>query len=111
MKNKKIALRAKELLEDMKAVDVVILDVQDISSITDYFVIASGTSARHVDALGEEVKFKLKKEGIQASHTDGLGSGSWILLDYFSVMVHVFHHETRQFYNLEGLWEEASHVS
>ena len=111
MENKEIALKARDILDDMKAKDIVVLDVRGISSVTDYFVIASGTSARHVDALGEEVKLKLKEAGVRPTHVDGATSGSWVLLDYFTVMVHVFHHETREFYNLEGLWDEAPRVS
>lgn len=87
------------------------MDVDKISSITDYFVIASGTSAPHLKALGSEVERMLKKEeDIHCAHRSGTFESHWIVLDYFSVVVHLFLPEVREFYSLERLWSDAPTV-
>ncbi len=87
------------------------MDVDKISSITDYFVIASGANGPHLKALGSEVERVLKKEEqIQCTHRSGTFESHWIVLDYFSVVVHVFLPEVREYYSLERLWSDAPTV-
>ena len=92
---------------DGKGEDIVILDVRKISSFTDYFVILSGRSTRHVQALAESMEHELRSKRISSSRTEGLSEGKWVLLDFDDVVVHIFYHEQRDFYDLEGLWHDA----
>ena len=102
--------RAAQICLDNKAADVVVLGLKGVTDMTDYFVIASGTSDTHVRALGEHVLEDLKKEGVAAHHVEGLTSGRWVLLDYVDFVVHVFHPTLRSFYQLERLWSDAEVV-
>jgi ribosome-associated protein len=99
--------RAAELLFDRKAVDVVLLDLRGISTATDFFLIAGGTSDTHVSAMADHVIEQLREEGVKALNVEGQRGGRWILLDYFSFVVHVFHPAAREFYQLERLWGDA----
>ena len=101
------ARRAAQLCLDNKAVDVVMLDLKGVSDMTDYFVIASGTSDTHVRSTAEHVMEELRKEGMRVSHVEGLQQGRWVLLDFVDFVVHVFHPTLRQFYQLERLWGDA----
>jgi ribosome-associated protein len=105
-----LARRAAAVLLDNKANDVVVLDLKGVTDMTDYFVIASGTSDTHVRALGEHVQSELKKEGTTANHVEGITQGRWVLLDYVDFVVHVFHPTLRGFYQLERLWSDAEVV-
>jgi ribosome-associated protein len=96
--------------EDNKAEDVVVLDVREMSSFTDFFVIMSGRSTRHVQALAEALEGELRSKRIKTSRTEGLQEGKWVLLDFGDVIVHVFYNEQRDFYDLEGLWHDAPRV-
>jgi ribosome-associated protein len=107
---KELALTCAELAADGKAEDVVILDVRKISSFTDFFVILSGRSTRHVQALAESIENELRSKRIKTSRAEGLSEGKWVLLDFNDVVVHVFYHEQRSFYDLEGLWHDAPRV-
>ena len=99
-----------EVLDDKKAVDITAIRTAEQTIITDYFVIASGMSSTHVKALTDELEFEMKKRhGIAPRGVEGRASG-WILLDYNSVLVHVFQKEQREYYNLERLWEDAEKV-
>ncbi len=99
--------RAIDLAVERKAQDVVALDLRGISSATDFFVLASGTSDVQVKAIAEHITEELRKEGTRPSHVEGLGGGRWVLLDYIDFVVHVFHPQTRTFYQLETLWGDA----
>jgi len=92
-------------LADRKAVDPVILDLRGLSEATDYFVIASGTSDTHVRGMAEHVMGQ-----VHPHHVEGLTQGRWVLLDYVDVVVHLFHPELREFYQLERLWGDAPPV-
>ena len=94
------------ILDNKKAINVKLIKVEDVSSLTDYFVIATGTSSTHVKALANEVEFQLKNKDIMARSIEGHGSNTWILLDYNDVVVHVFSEEAREYYNLEKLWNK-----
>ncbi|MGI8618279.1 MAG: ribosome silencing factor [Gemmatimonadaceae bacterium] len=104
------AQRAAALCLDMKANDVVVLDLRKVTDMTDCFVIASGTSDTHVRSVGEHVIAELKKEGIRVHHVEGLEQGRWVLLDYVDFVVHLFHPTLRSFYQLERLWSDAEAI-
>lgn len=99
--------RAAELSLELKASDVVVLDLRGISTATDYFVIASGTSDVQVKAISSYVLQGLKKDRVRPEHLEGLRGGRWVLMDYVDFVVHVFHPEARNFYQLERLWGDA----
>jgi ribosome-associated protein len=103
-----LAQRAATILLDRKGNDVVLLSLKGVSDMTDYFLIASGTSDTHVRALGNSVLEDLKKDtGQMAHHVEGLQAGRWVLLDYVDFVVHVFHPTLRNFYQIERLWADA----
>jgi len=104
------AQRAAAALHDLKAQDVVILSLAGVSDMTDYFVIASGTSDTHVRALGQHVIEALEKEGVKVHHAEGLTTGRWVLLDFVDFVVQLFHPTMRSFYQLERLWSDATVV-
>lgn len=105
-----IARLAVAAAEAKKAMDVKVLNIGHVSVIADYFVICSARSSVHAKAVAEAVDEKLQQQGIIKHHVEGLRTGRWILLDYGSVVVHVFHEEERAFYNLEHLWGDAPEV-
>lgn len=102
-----VAHRAAMLCVDRKSNDVVILNLKPLTDMTDYFVIASGTSDTHVRSVAEHVVTELKKEGTPVYHVEGLAQGRWVLLDYVDFVVHIFHPTLRSFYQLERLWGDA----
>ena len=103
-----LAQRAASILLERKANDVVLLSLEGVSDMTDFFLIASGTSDTHVRALGSGVVEDMKKEtGQMAHHVEGLSQGRWVLLDYVDFVVHVFHPTLRNFYQIERLWADA----
>ncbi|HKP76658.1 MAG TPA: ribosome silencing factor [Longimicrobiaceae bacterium] len=103
--------RVVDLLFDRKAVNVTLLDLRGVSSATDWFVIAGGTSDTHVSAIADSVVDGLKKDGVRPLNVEGQREGRWVLIDYFDFVVHVFHPAAREFYQLERLWGDApSHV-
>lgn len=99
--------RAVELAHERKARSVVVLDLRGISSATDFFVIASGRSDTQVKAIADNVIEEMKVEGHRAAHVEGLTGGRWVLVDYIDFVVHVFHPQARDFYQLENLWGDA----
>ncbi|CDM66148.1 ribosome silencing factor [Pyrinomonas methylaliphatogenes] len=101
---------AMEAASDKKAVEPIVLDLREIANFTDYFLIASGTSARQVQAIADEVFERLEKSGVRASHVEGYTTAEWILLDYGDFVVHVFEERARRFYDLERLWREAKRI-
>jgi len=112
MESKKLALLCRELADNKKAEDIVVLDVRKVSSVTDYFVIATGASHPHLRAIVEEISSRLRDEhDLRPSRTEGHTGGNWVVMDYFDVIVHVMHTETRKHYDLEGLWGDAKPVT
>ncbi len=97
-------------LDSKKAEEISVLKVDALTSITDYFVIAAGTSTTQVKALADEVEFRLKEAGLPPHHIEGYTQGNWIVLDFYQVIVHVFNEETRKFYALENLWRDGTPV-
>lgn len=98
------------ILDAKKALDVKIINVHDKTIIADCFVFATGTSSTQVNALADEIEFRLTQDGISPLRTEGQGSGSWVLIDYGSVIVHVFSVQAKEFYKLEKLWAEGKEI-
>lgn len=112
MDAKKLAQLCRDLAENRKAENVVVLDVSKLSSITDYFVIASGSSTPHLRAIESEILDRLHEEhGVKPNSTDGSAEGNWLVADFFDVIVHIMHPEARARYDLEGLWGDAPRVA
>ncbi|MDA9272008.1 ribosome silencing factor [bacterium] len=94
-------------LDDIQAIDVVVIDVRKQTTITDYMVVCSGRSSRHVKAVAEQVMVSMKHAGLPAHNHTGLESGEWALVDFGDFIVHVMQADSRLFYNLEGLWQDG----
>ena len=105
-----IARLAAELAGNLKATDIVVLDLRGVTDMTDFFVIATATSDTHVRAVAKYVQAGLHESGVSTNMTEGLSQGRWALLDYTDCVVHVFHPTMRQFYQLERLWGDATPV-
>jgi ribosome-associated protein len=111
MDSRKLALLCREFADNKKAENIVILDVRKISSVTDYFVIASGTSEPHLRAVVEEITDQLRQEhNLRPRAVDGTAHAAWVVLDYFDVIVHVMRQDMRERYDLEGLWGDAKRL-
>ena len=100
-----------DALADRKALEPIVLDLRGLCAATDYFVIASGTSDTHVRGMADHVMTVLAPRGIVPHHVEGLTQGRWVLLDYVDFVVHVFHPQLRDFYQLERLWGDAPVVA
>lgn len=111
MNSLELAKQTAMLLDDKKAQNINVIKIEEISSLADYFVIATGTSSTHVKSLSDAVEMKLKEQGILLSGIEGYRSNSWILLDYLSVVVHVFTTEGRDFYDLDRLWRDGTVIT
>ena len=111
MDSRKLALLCRDLAENRKAEEVVILDVRELSSVTDYFVLASGTSEPHLRAIVEEITDKLREDHeLRPRAVDGTFQAAWVVLDYFDVIVHLMRQDLRERYDLETLWGDAPRV-
>ena len=93
-----------------KAMNLVALDVHELTSFADIFIICSGRSNRQVNAIAEHIQIDLKKHKIKPLSVEGVGDGHWVLLDYGHVIIHVFYEPVREFYDLEGLWLDAKRI-
>ncbi|NLM04633.1 MAG: ribosome silencing factor [Clostridiales bacterium] len=91
--------------------NIVVMDLKNISSICDYFIITSAASIRQTKAMADEIESTLEEEGISIFHKEGYDSGKWILLDYGDIVIHIFHDEDREFYNIEGIWKDAKTIN
>lgn len=108
MDSKKLALLCRKLADNRKAENIQVLDVRELSSVTDFYVLASGTSDPHVRAIVDELTTKLREEaGLRPKTVEGGPAGGWVVLDLFDVIVHVMRAEVREKYDLEGLWGDA----
>lgn len=110
MEPKALALQIAKILDNKKATRVKMLRVHDLTVMADYFVIASGTSSTHVKSLAEEAEFQMKEQGIAPIRTEGFNTQNWFILDYGSVIVHVFSPDAREFYDLDHLWADGEDV-
>jgi len=104
-------VRIVRTLEEHKAIDIVALDLRKVTDTTDVFIIASGSSDTHVRALAEHVADAVKAAGDRPNHVEGIEVGRWVLLDMVDCVVHVFHPELREYYQLERLWADAPSIS
>lgn len=98
-----------KILDNKKAMDIDLIQTQELTIVSDYFIIANGTSNTHVRALADEVEEEMSKLGVEPDHIEGRATG-WILLDYGCVLVHIFDPQSREYYNLERLWGDAAKV-
>ncbi|MGN1443394.1 MAG: ribosome silencing factor [Acutalibacteraceae bacterium] len=103
------ALATVKILDKKKAIDLKAIHITDYSIVADYFVIATGTSNTHVKSLADELEYEMSQLGIEPTHIEGKATG-WIVLDYGTVIVHIFTGESREYYNLERLWSDAEDV-
>jgi ribosome-associated protein len=97
-------------LQDKKAKDVKVIDIRQLTTIADYFIICSGTSTTHIKTLSDEVEKKLVEKNERPLRREGYNSARWILLDYGDIVVHIFHEEDREYYNLEHLWQDGKTI-
>jgi ribosome-associated protein len=105
--NKALWTRIREKLEETKARDIVVLDVRKLSSMTDFIIIATGSSDRQVRAIGEYLRENVGRP----FSTEGADEGRWVLMDYFDVIVHIFQDDMRRYYDIEGMWLNAKRLS
>ena len=107
MENQQLLQLVENALAELKAKDLVVIDVREQTSVTDYMVVASGTSNRQVVALSNNLVEKAKEAGVQPLGVEGKEGGEWVLVDLGSVVVHIMQPATREFYDLERLWQSA----
>jgi len=110
MTSKEKAMKIAEILNEKKAEEIKVLEIKNLTTIGDYFVICNGTSSTHIKSLGDEVKQKLSEIDISALHNEGYNSASWLLMDFNDVIVHIFDRESLKFYDLERLWMDAPRI-
>ncbi len=111
MNSKKLAQLCSEFADNRKAENIAVLDVRKVSSVTDYFVVASGTSEPHLRAIVSEITDQLReKHDLRPTRVDGHTGGAWVVLDFFDVIVHVMRADVRERYDLESLWGDAAKV-
>ncbi|MDR0880681.1 MAG: ribosome silencing factor [Clostridioides sp.] len=99
-----------DAIDDKLGQDTVIINIGEVSSLCEYFIITTASSPRQVKAIADSVEEEMTKLGMEPRGKEGYGSNNWILLDYIDIMVHVFDEENRAFYNLEKLWKDASYI-
>ena len=98
-----------KVLDDKLARDIEVIKTEEVTIVADYFVIATANSNTHVRALADEIEYQLEQEGIHPDHVEGRATG-WVLMQYGGVVVHIFLEDSRQYYNLERLWDDASKI-
>ena len=105
-----MAKLAYSALEDKKGEDIKVLDISNVSVLADYFIIAHGNNPNHVQALIDEADRKLSEAGYEPKHVEGYRTGSWVLLDYGNIIIHIFSKEDRFFYDLERIWSDGKEI-
>lgn len=110
-KSKEMVRLAYEALADKKAQDIKIINIEGVSVLADYFLIASGTNRNQVQAMADNVEEVLYKAGFPVKQTEGYNTANWVLMDYGDIIVHVFDSENRLFYDLERIWRDGNDVS
>lgn len=103
-----IAVKA---IDSKRGENIKIIKIDELTVIANYFIIANGNSTTQVKALADEVEFKLSQAGLEPKRTEGYQGANWIVLDYIDVVIHIFHKETRDFYDLERLWQDGVEIS
>ncbi len=110
MKSYDLMKTAVKAADGRKAINIKILHVEELTTLCDYFIICSGTSTPHMNAIYEEIDMKLSEAGIKPAAREGLGNPGWVLLDYGDVIVHIFNENSREFYSIERLWSDAEEI-
>ena len=110
MESKEMALKLAKCLDEKKGLDIKVLETGHLTTLADYFVICTATSNTQVKALSDYCEKELKDQGEVPHHTEGHRGGTWVLMDYSSVVAHIFLEETRDFYDLERLWSDATPI-
>ena len=105
-----LARAAVDIASDKKASDILLLDIREVTTFADYFVICSGNNPRQIQAIADALEEDLEKQGARALHREGIAEAGWILLDFGDVIVHIFGTKEREYYRLERLWSEAKTV-
>lgn len=108
--SKKMTTLAIKALEDKKGNDIRVIDIQDVSIIADYFIIASGSNRNQVQTMADTVEEVLGRAGYEPRQLEGYGTATWILMDYNDIIVHIFSEEDRLFYDLERIWRDGKNV-
>ena len=111
MESKEMVRLACEAMEDKKAQDIKIIDIEKVSTLADYFIIASGSNRNQVQAMADSVSEKLGRAGVEPKQMEGYQTANWILLDYRDVVIHIFDEENRLFYDLERIWRDGTLVN
>ena len=104
------ALLCLKIIQERKALEPILFDVRELTSITDYFIVTSGSSSRQVQSIATHVSKRMKEEGFKVYGSEGEQQGHWVLMDFNDVVIHIFYQPVREFYDLEGLWVEAPRV-
>lgn len=110
MESKEMAKVIIDAMEEKKAEDIRVLDISEVSSLGDYFIIASGNNVNQVQAIIDEVDMKLGRLGVEPRQIEGYSNANWVLMDYGDVIVHVFDKENRLFYDLERIWKDGKSI-
>lgn len=110
MENLEMIKTIVKALDSKKAVDIKVIRIEKLTVLAEYFVICNGTSSTQIKALADEVEFQLAEGKVDIVHREGYSAGNWVLLDYGSIIVHVFHKDMRDFYALERLWADGESV-
>ena len=105
-----LARAAADIAYDKKASDVLLLDLRDLTTIADYFIICNGNNARQIAAIAEAIEDELKKQGARLLNREGVAESGWLILDYGDIIVHIFGPKEREYYRLERLWSAAKTV-
>ncbi len=109
--NQTILNTAISALEDKKARNIRAIDIKELTTVADYFVIASGTSVPHIKSLADNVEEQLSEKGVKPINIEGYRSARWILLDYNDIVIHIFHEDDREYYGLERLWQDGRDIN
>jgi ribosome-associated protein len=107
MDSKELAILAAQAMNRRKGSKIAVLKLEDLSTLTDYFVVATGNSRTQTQAMADSVEEELEKAGVRLNRIEGMQEGRWILLDYNQIIIHIFQEDERSFYNLERLWADA----
>lgn len=107
---REMAALAVSALEEKKSQNIRVLDIQNISTIADYFIIADGTNRNQIQAMADEVEEALERAGVSPKHIEGYATANWILMDYRDIVIHIFDGESREFYDLERLWKDGAEI-
>ena len=107
---RQLAVAAAKACEEKKAAQIVVLDVRDLTSITDYFIVCSTSNERQARAITDDLRVSMKQKGLRELGVEGVNDAKWILQDFGDIVLHIFHESQREFYDIEGLWADARQV-